>query len=314
MARYSYSGNKKHKKKQNHASEYLPYLINELADEIEVVEQVLSGGEERQVLTANSNGKAQWAEGGGSGGGIEGIRVHENVVIVTGAGAPEINGLYIKIPNGEPTRYINSMRTIELVFDSDGYWFFHKFGGDENDDAYYYGADGTLDTPWAELVWEDWSGDFEQAPAPSPTIVSDTNYSGFAFFGDPVVADGEGGVKVIGNPNPLSREFACELKCDESGIVVDQIMINNTGANYTFEYLEPGKYNLLFDAPILGSDTIILCSSVITRYSSGGSGLAFAIAGRAGSSAVRIEVYPSLESSPTVDYWSNFRLDIRASA
>lgn len=62
MPTYSYSGNKKHKKKQNHASEYLPYLINELADEIEVVEQVLSRGEEGQVLTANSNGKAQWAD------------------------------------------------------------------------------------------------------------------------------------------------------------------------------------------------------------------------------------------------------------
>lgn len=46
MARYSYSWNKKHKKKQNHASEYLPYIINELADEIEIVEQALSGGEE----------------------------------------------------------------------------------------------------------------------------------------------------------------------------------------------------------------------------------------------------------------------------
>ena len=68
MATYSYSGNKKHKKKQNHASEYLPYLINELADEIEVVEQVLSRGEEGQVLTANSNGKAQWAAGGSGGG------------------------------------------------------------------------------------------------------------------------------------------------------------------------------------------------------------------------------------------------------
>ena len=70
MARYSYSGNKKHKKKQNHASEYLPYLINELADEIEIVEQVLSGGEEEQVLTADSNGKAQWAEASGGGGAL----------------------------------------------------------------------------------------------------------------------------------------------------------------------------------------------------------------------------------------------------
>ena len=62
MARYSYSGNKKHKKKQNHASEYLPYIINDLSDEIEVVEQALSAGQEGQVLTADSAGKAQWAD------------------------------------------------------------------------------------------------------------------------------------------------------------------------------------------------------------------------------------------------------------
>lgn len=315
MVRYSYSGNKKHKKKQNHASEYLPYLINELADEIEIVEQVLSRGEEGQVLAANSNGKAQWAEGGDSGGGIEGIRAHENVVIVTGAGAPEINGLYIKMPSEETTYYLNSMRTIELVFNSEGYWLFHKFGNNNDTNAaYYYGAEGTLDTPWAELVWEDLSGNLKQAPAPSPTIVSDTNYSGFAFFGDPVVADGEGGVKVIGNPNPLFREFACTFRCDENGIAIENIMVNTTGANYTIEYLEPGKYNLNFDAPILGEDAIILCSSVIRRFSSGGTDLAFARVGRAGYSAVRIEVYSSLAISPTVDYWTELTLDIRAPA
>lgn len=70
MARYSYSGNKKHKKKQNHASEYLPYIINDLADEIEVVEQALSAGQEGQVLTADSAGKAQWAEASGGGGAL----------------------------------------------------------------------------------------------------------------------------------------------------------------------------------------------------------------------------------------------------
>ena len=70
MARYSYSGNKKHKKKQNHASEYLPYIINELADEIEIVEQALSAGQEGQILTADSAGKAQWAEASGGGGAL----------------------------------------------------------------------------------------------------------------------------------------------------------------------------------------------------------------------------------------------------
>ena len=78
MARYSYSGNKKHKKKQNHASEYLPYIINDLSDEIEVVEQVLSGGEEGQVLTADSAGKAKWAEARGGGVIYDGIEeTHE---------------------------------------------------------------------------------------------------------------------------------------------------------------------------------------------------------------------------------------------
>lgn len=68
MARFSFSGNKKHKR-QNHASHYLPYLINELSDEIEIVEQALSAGQEGQVLTADSAGKAKWsAPVGGSGG------------------------------------------------------------------------------------------------------------------------------------------------------------------------------------------------------------------------------------------------------
>lgn len=312
MATYSYSGNKKHKKKQDHASEYLPYLINDLSDEIEVVEQALSGGEEGQVLTADSTGKAQWAEGGGGGSGVEGIRVHENVVIVTGAGAPEINGLYIKMPSRETAYYLNSTRTIELVCVSDGYWFFHKFGGGGDRDDYYYGAEGTLSTPWAELVWE--SIDPEQAPAPSPTIVSDTNYSGFAFFGDPVVADGEGGVKVIGNPNPLFREFACELRHDENGLTLEQVMIDTTGTNYTFEYIQAGKYLLIFDAPIISDNTIVLYSSVIRRFSSGGSDLAFASASRVGNNSISINVNSSLESNSTVDYWSNLRIDIRIPA
>ena len=309
MARYSYSGNKKHKKKQNHASEYLPYIINDLSDEIEIVEQALSAGQEGQVLTADSAGKAQWAEASG-GGGIEGIRVHENVVIVTGAGAPEINGLYIKMPSREIAYYLNSTRTIELVLTYEGYWVFHKFGGGGDD--YYYGAEGTLSTPWAELVWV--SIDPEQAPAPSPTIVSDTNYSGFAFFGDPVVADGEGGVKVIGNPNPPFLELAIRLTSDENGVHIEKVMIDTTGTNYTLEYAQAGIYNLIFDAPILSYKTIVLCSSVIRRFSSGGSDLAFARAARNGNNAIGIGVNSSLASNSNVDYWSNLVLDIRIPA
>ena len=68
MGTYAYSGNQ-NKQRDNHADEYLPDLLNDIQDEIEIVEQVLSGGEEGQVLTADSAGKAKWsAPVGGSGG------------------------------------------------------------------------------------------------------------------------------------------------------------------------------------------------------------------------------------------------------
>ena len=77
MGTYAYSGNQ-NKQRDNHADEYLPDLLNDIQDEIEIVEQVLSGGEEGQVLTADSNGKAQWAAGGGGGVIYDGIEeTHE---------------------------------------------------------------------------------------------------------------------------------------------------------------------------------------------------------------------------------------------
>lgn len=68
MGTYAYSGNQ-NKQRDNHADEYLPDLLNDIQDEIEIVEQVLSGGEQGEVLTADSDGKAKWsAPVGGSGG------------------------------------------------------------------------------------------------------------------------------------------------------------------------------------------------------------------------------------------------------
>ena len=77
MGTYAYSGNQ-NKQRDNHADEYLPDLLNDIQDEIEIVEQVLSGGEEGQVLTADSAGKAQWAEARGGGVIYDGIEeTHE---------------------------------------------------------------------------------------------------------------------------------------------------------------------------------------------------------------------------------------------
>lgn len=77
MGTYAYSGNQ-NKQRDNHADEYLPDLLNDIQDEIEIVEQVLSGGEEGQVLTADSAGKAKWAEARGGGVIYDGIEeTHE---------------------------------------------------------------------------------------------------------------------------------------------------------------------------------------------------------------------------------------------
>ena len=94
MGTYAYSGNQ-NKQRDNHADEYLPDLLNDIQDEIEIVEQVLSGGEEGQVLTADSTGKAQWGEGGSD---VQGVDVKstapEKMIIVSGAGSSEVNGNY----------------------------------------------------------------------------------------------------------------------------------------------------------------------------------------------------------------------------
>lgn len=100
MGTYAYSGNQ-NKQRDNHADEYLPDLLNDIQDEIEIVEQVLSGGEEGQVLTADSAGKAKWsAPVGGSGGGVIYDRIEETHEWDSGEGAYKIN-LTLTL-NGEP--------------------------------------------------------------------------------------------------------------------------------------------------------------------------------------------------------------------
>ena len=98
MGTYAYSGNQ-NKQRDNHADEYLPDLLNDIQDEIEIVEQVLSGGEEGQVLTADSNGKAQWAEARG-GGGVIYDEIEETHEFDIEEGEYKIN-LTLKL-NGEP--------------------------------------------------------------------------------------------------------------------------------------------------------------------------------------------------------------------
>lgn len=68
MSNYSYTGNI-YSDKNDFLDDNSAQDINDLQDEVEAVEQVLSGGVEGQALVANASGKAVWGEGGGGGGG-----------------------------------------------------------------------------------------------------------------------------------------------------------------------------------------------------------------------------------------------------
>jgi hypothetical protein len=72
MPNYSYSGNE-YTDKNNYVDETDADDINDLQDEVEIVEGVLTGGTDGQVLTADAEGKANWedASGGGGGAGYE---------------------------------------------------------------------------------------------------------------------------------------------------------------------------------------------------------------------------------------------------
>ena len=177
MARYSYSGNKKHKKKQNHASEYLPYIINDLADEIEVVEQALSGGEEGLVLSADGSGRASWKAISVGGSDVQGVDVKstapEKMIIVSGAGSPEVNGNYYL--NGERNGYPqytleNSTYDYAAIFyDNSGLWLLavERY---QPQMFLYYMSTSSAESP--ELVdgWEVLP--FGTAVSPAPTVIA----------------------------------------------------------------------------------------------------------------------------------------------
>ena len=104
--------------------------MNDIQDEIEIVEQVLSGGEEGQVLTADSAGKAQWAAGGGGGGGLAfdgaNMSVDKNVVTFElTLNSEAISGsafvyVYITDYNGVP-QYFNEYWKSAIPASSNGF-------------------------------------------------------------------------------------------------------------------------------------------------------------------------------------------------
>jgi len=269
MARYSYSGNKKHKKKQNHASEYLPYLINELADEIEVVEQVLSRGEEGQVLTANSNGKAKWAEGGSD---VQGVDVKstvlEKMIIVSGAGSPEVNGNYIL--NGEKNGYPqytleNSTYDSAAIYrENDGLWLLavERY---EPQLYLYYVSTSSAESPELVDEWEVFS--FGTAVAPVPTVIAQ-GIDKPVEAGKALLTDGVGKAswENIGLPFK-SYVVVIAQDGDNSAPYIEREIHNSLGlTEITFEYTGVGQYSMLTPEGFNGSKAIAFYCPLIGSY------------------------------------------------
>ena len=76
MSTYPHSGNE-YIDKQDHVDIYKAKDINDVQNEIAYVENVLTGGANGQVLTADVEGKANWEDASG-GGGFQSITVNSD--------------------------------------------------------------------------------------------------------------------------------------------------------------------------------------------------------------------------------------------
>jgi len=197
---------------------------------------------EGQVLSADGSGGASWETPSG-GGAIESVRVYPDVIIVTGAGSPEANGLYIKVPVTDPDYnpvYRNTMRTMELSCEEDDYWYIFDLAAD----SALYGAAGGMTTPIADLEWG-----VEDGEEPVPTVIADTNYTGNAFNGDLLTADGEGGV--TWETPPAFTELVLILAQSGTDAPTAIEIVNTTGQGYTLTRSAVGIYSLVFDNPVM---------------------------------------------------------------
>lgn len=197
---------------------------------------------EGQVLSADGSGGASWETPSG-GGAIESVRVYPDVIVVTGAGSSEANGLYIKVPTTDPSYdpvYKDPTRRFVLTCEDDEYWFI----SDSVTDSSLYGAAGGITTPIADLEWEVNSG-----VEPVPTVIADTNYTGNAFNGDLLTADGDGGV--TWETPPAFTELVLILGQSGTDAPTAIEIVNTTGQGYTLTRVAVGVYSLVFDNPVM---------------------------------------------------------------
>lgn len=174
---------------------------------------------------------------------LNSVRVYPDVIVVTGAGSSEANGLYIKVPTTDPSCdpvYKDPTRRFVLTCEDDEYWLIL----DSVTDSLLYGAAGGMTTPIADLEWG-----VEDGEGPAPTAIADTNYTGNAFDEDLVVADGEGGV--TWETPPAFTELVLILAQSGTDAPTAIEIVNTTGQGYTLTRGAVGVYSLEFDNPVM---------------------------------------------------------------
>ena len=313
MARYSYSGNKKHKKKQNHASEYLPYIINDLADEIEVVEQALSGGEEGQVLSADGSGRASWKAISVGGSDVQGVDVKstapEKMIIVSGAGSPEVNGNYNLngTRNGYPQYTLeNSTYDYAAIYNDGGPWILavERYAPQM---FLYYMSTSSAESP--ELV-DGWEVEpFGMAVAPVPTItaqgIDKPVEAGKALLTNGV---GKASWENIGLP---FKSYVCIIEqAGNSAPFIAREIHNSLGlTGITFRYAGTGQYRMETPEGWDHTKAIAFYSPLIGSYPN----MKFIefILGEYGTEEHYIKLRSSLDYESFIDGFDKFYLEIR---
>lgn len=150
---YSYSGNQ-YTNKTNYIDKANASDINDLQNEVEIIEGVLTNGTTGHVLTADNNGKATWAEISVDGEDIKSTEIVNNMV-VSGDSTYGVNGTYIlqeELMEGRPY-YIKGEVVIRTYEDGDLLWVIYGLDGG------YYSFEEVA-TPDLVLEWFD--GDTEE--------------------------------------------------------------------------------------------------------------------------------------------------------
>ena len=182
MPTYSYSGNT-YTDKTDLVDKIQAAHVNDLQDEVEIVEGVLTGGEENKVLVANADGKASWKN-------VQGEDVLSQTSIktgmtVAGAGTSFANGNYtVDGTNEGKPLYTKDGGERQIIWNSSAEtWYIY----DEDEDEELYYSEEDVATPDLCETWIAFRGD-----EPVPTVTAILGEAE-AEEGHVLTADGDGG-------------------------------------------------------------------------------------------------------------------------